>query len=81
MHARHGITPVMAEEVLADSDRVVFDPDPHSLSGRSVHTIGYSATFDGLVTVITVVVAETRWGVNGWPSNSTDSRIYRERNL
>lgn len=55
------------------------DPDPASKSGVSVRTIGFSATFGGLVTVITVEDDGTVWGLNVWPSNDTDTRKYERQ--
>lgn len=78
MHQRHGITSVTAGEALSDPDRVVLDPDPASKSGRGTRTIGYSPTAASLVTVILLDNDGTTYGVNGWYSNSTDQRRYRE---
>jgi hypothetical protein len=74
---RLGMTPAVADEALTDPDALVQDPDPASRSGLSVRTIGYSATFGGLVTVITVEEDGAVWGINAWPSNDTDTRKYR----
>ena len=76
MSARHGISVDEANEALADPDALVFDPDYASQSGRSVRTIGWSVTYGGLVTVITVAEAGVIYGVNGWPSNAIDTRHY-----
>lgn len=78
MLARHGIHPEWADEALSDPDAVVLDPDPSSKSGQSVRTIGWSVTASRLITVITLVHEGTLYGVNGWESNSTDRRVYRE---
>ncbi len=78
MLARHGIHPDWADEALSDPDAVVLDPDPASKSGQSVRTIGWSASAGALVTVITVTHEGTLYGVNGWESNSSDRRVYRE---
>jgi len=78
MSRRHGVSLTMASEALADQDRVVFDPDPKSATGRSVRTIGYSPTAGALITVITVQHQGTVYGANGWRSNSADQRQYRE---
>ena len=78
MQRRHGITPIVAGEALCDPDRVVLDPDPASKSGRGTRTVGYSPTVASLVTVILLDNDGTTYGVNGWYSNSTDQRRYRE---
>lgn len=78
MRERHGITPTWADEALSDPERVVLDPDPSSESGRTVRTIGYSPSAEFLVTLILLHYEGTTYGVNGWRSNSTDQRRYRE---
>lgn len=77
--AKHAMTPAIADEALADSSAHVLDPDPASRSGVSVRTIGWSATYRGLVTVITVLDEGTVWGINAWPSNERDIRRYNEQ--
>ena len=67
-----------ANEALSDPDALRIDPDPASKSGRSVRTIGYSASAGGLVTVITLIDDGVTYGVNAWRSNNTDIRRYGE---
>jgi len=43
-----------------------------------VRTIGYSPLAGCLITVITVTEGDAIYGVNGWRSNETDVRRYRE---
>jgi len=50
--AKHGLTPVVADEALADPYRLVIDPDPASTSGRTVRVIGWSTSAQRLVTLI-----------------------------
>jgi hypothetical protein len=81
MQRRHGVPPAVANEALGDPDAQVFDPDPKSISGESVRVIGFAPTTR---TVLTVIVVGKRddagwWGVNGWPANAAERRIYRER--
>lgn len=76
MRRRHGITPEVANDALADANRVVIDPDYNSASGRSVRIIGYSTVADDIVTVIVLEVDATEYGVNGWSANARDRRIY-----
>lgn len=76
---KHQTTSVQADEALVDPDRVVVDPEPASLSGGSVRTIGYSPSRGGLVTVITVEESGIVCGINAWESNPADRRRYRER--
>jgi hypothetical protein len=78
MQHRHGITATEANEALSDPDRAVLDPDPASKSGRGTRAIGYSPTAESLVTVILLEHDGRTYGVNGWRSNSTDQRRYRE---
>lgn len=78
MQQRHGIAPTWADEALSDPDRVVLDPDPASKSGRGTRTVGFSPTAQYLVTVILLEHEGTVYGVNGWRSNSTDQRRYKE---
>lgn len=78
MRERHGIEADWAREALEDPDAVRIDPDPASRSGRSVRTIGYSPSAGGLLTVITLDDEGTTHGVNGWRSNDTDHKRYRE---
>ena len=75
---KHGLTPDVADEAFADPNRLVIDPDPASVSGRSVRIIGWSVSIRALVTVIVLPDEATVWGVNAWLSNSTDQRRYRE---
>ncbi|HNV15561.1 MAG TPA: hypothetical protein PKL63_12945 [Dermatophilaceae bacterium] len=76
--AKHGLTPDVADEAFADPNRLVIDPDPASVSGRTIRVIGWSSSTATLVTVIVLPDEGTIWGVNAWPSNSTDQRRYRE---
>jgi hypothetical protein len=78
MYERHGVKPAWADEAVTDPERVVLQPDPSSKSGRGVRIIGYSPTARGLVTVILLDNDGVTYGVNGWRSNSTDQRRYRE---
>lgn len=76
MQGKHGITPAVANEALEDPDRVVIDPDYNSESGTSVRVIGFSAIADGVITVIVLEHEGTEYGVNGWPANEKDRRLY-----
>lgn len=77
---KRGLRPAWADEALDDPDAVELNPDPSSKSGRSARTIGWSASAQQLLTVITVVDEGTLYGVNCWRSNPRDQRIYREAN-
>jgi len=76
--SKHGLTPDLADEANADPNRLVIDPDPASVSGRTVRIIGWSTTIQTLITVIVLPDGGITWGVNAWPSNSTDQRRYRQ---
>jgi hypothetical protein len=78
MRGRHGIEVEWATEALGDPEALRIDPDPSSKSGRSVRTIGYSPTASSLLTIITVFEDGVTYGVNGWRSNETDIKRYRE---
>lgn len=78
MHARHGITVEIANEVVSDPERVVIDPDYNSSSGNSIRVIGYSPLAGGIVTVIVLVVDGVVHGVNGGIANTRDQQLYRE---
>lgn len=75
---KHGLNPELADEAFADPNRLVTDPDPASVSGRTIRVIGWSSSMRTLVTVIILPAEGVVWGVNAWPSNSTDQRRYRE---
>ena len=76
--AKHGLTPDNADQAFNDPNRLVIDPDPASVSGRTVRIIGWATSAQLLVTVIVLPDEGIVWGVNAWPSNSTDQRRYRE---
>lgn len=80
MWDNHKVTVEEADQALADTDAVWFDPDPKSRSGQSLRVIGYCASRREVLTVILVrePSMEHPWGANGWPSNSTDRAIYRQ---
>lgn len=75
---KHGVTPAAADEAIADPNRLVIDPDPASISGRTIRVVGWSTSCRALLTVIVLPDEETLWGVNAWPANTTDRRRYRE---
>lgn len=77
----HATTPAEANEAVNDADAFWMDPDPKSTSGKSVRVIGWSRTADAVLTVILVRNEdESGWyGANGWKSNSTERRIYRDQ--
>ncbi len=79
--AKHGLTPDIADQAFNDPNRLVIDPDPASVSGRTIRIIGWARSVQTLVTVIVLPDEGIIWGVNAWPSNSTDQRRYREGNL
>ena len=76
--AKHGLTSDIADEAWLDPNRLTIDPDPASISGRTIRVIGWSPTSAKLVTVIVLPDGDTIWGVNAWPSNSTDRRRDRQ---
>ena len=76
MWDNHRVLGQEANEAPADPDRVVITPDYNSRSGETSRAIGFSPSRGELLSVI--VHDATSYGVNGWPSNSTDRRLYRE---
>ena len=64
----------VADEAFADPNRLVIDPDPASVSGKTKRVIGWASSITMLVTVIVLPDEGVVWGVNAWPSNSTDQR-------
>ena len=59
--AKHGLTPDIADEAWLDPDRLMIDPDPASISGRTIRVIGWSPTSAKLVTVIVLPDGDTIW--------------------
>ncbi|WP_375487144.1 transposase [uncultured Mycobacterium sp.] len=80
--ARLGVTVEQAEESLNDADRVVFNPDPASQSGKSVRTIGYSRQARAVLCVVTVTVSGVKYGVTygatAFKANPKYQLIYKE---
>lgn len=76
--AKHGVTPELTAEALDDPNRMVLDPDPASLSGRTLRIVGWRRSQHRLITVIVSPDGDVTWGVNAWPSNSTDQHRYRK---
>jgi uncharacterized DUF497 family protein len=76
--AKHGITPMQAEEALADPRAVIFDPDYNSESGEGVRTIGESPSKGAILTVITVEEDGIVYGASAWKANGRDRRHYEE---
>lgn len=81
MHRKHGITPAVADDALADANRIVIDPDYNSTSNRSVRIIGYSILADDIITVIALEHDGVEYGVNGWPANLKDPPHLPRRDL
>ena len=73
------IQPGWADEAYSDPAALGYDPDYASKTGKSVRTIGYSASAGFLITVITVTEHSHLWGVNAWRSNTKDERDYNAR--
>lgn len=59
--AKHAMTPRIADEALQDPDRLVLDPDPSSVSGRTLRVIGWSRTAGRLITVIVLPDGDIVW--------------------
>lgn len=76
--ARHGVTVEQVEEALSDAYRLVFDPDPKSVSGASVRTVGYSRSAGAVLCVITVTGDDATYGATAFKANTTYQRMYKE---
>ena len=84
---RHQVVSAWADEAVADPEACWLDPDPASISGLSVRVIGYSGGADAVLTVILLPgdadpeepADGDWWGVNAWPANERDQRLYREK--
>jgi hypothetical protein len=76
MHRTHGISPEVANDAINDPSRVLLVPDYNSTSGLSSRIIGYSEIADAIITVIVLERNGVEYGVNGWPANAKDRRIY-----
>jgi len=76
---KHGITPREAQDAISDPQRLVFEPDYNSQSGRSVRIVGHSVLAGKLLTVIALRFDGIEYGVNAWESNPRDRSIYSEK--
>lgn len=76
MWGNHGVSVSQASEALADPDRVLIQPDYNSRSGNSDRVIGYSHSFEDLLTIILVRNEGAVYGANGWRSNDKDRALY-----
>ena len=74
--AKRDVTADQANEALSDPNAVTIDPDYNSKSGDSVRTIGYSASAQDVLSVITVEEDGIVYGASAWKSNSRDRRYY-----
>lgn len=77
--AKHGITVTQANEALADVNAVTIVPDPASITGRTIRTIGFATSSNDIIVVITLEDGGVVYGVNAWRSNDRDRRTYTER--
>ena len=82
MRERHGVSVAEAGEAIADSDAVLFHPDPKSRSGSSARLLGFSPSRGRVLVVILVERLDrgTWWGVNGWVATGSDLSRYRREN-
>jgi hypothetical protein len=69
----------MANEALADPNRLVIHPDPASRSGKGTRIVGWSRSAGFVVTVIVVTEDGVEYGVNGWRTDDRDLRLYQEQ--
>jgi hypothetical protein len=84
---RHQVESAWADEAVVDPAACWLNPDPASTSGLSVRVIGFSGSADVLLTVILLagdadpdeLADGDWWGVNAWPANEGDRRLYREK--
>lgn len=76
----HHLTPEEANEALADPERVVFNPDPASKSGRGIRIVGYSATARTVLCVLVVDDKGTVHGATAFPASGRYLREYKGEN-
>ncbi|MGV0738218.1 transposase [Mycobacterium syngnathidarum] len=76
--ARHGVTIAQAEEAFYEDNALVISPDYAAKSGKGVRTIGYSASFGDLLTVLTVLHEGRTYGATAFPADRRDRRYYEE---
>jgi uncharacterized DUF497 family protein len=76
-----GITTEQANEALDDSERVLIDPDPRSVTGESVRVIGYSEAAGAVLTVVVVVRDGQAYGATVWRANRRELRLYKRKEL
>jgi uncharacterized DUF497 family protein len=76
--AAHGVTIEQANEAYYDDNALVINPDYASTSGRSIRTIGYSAGFGGILTVITVPFEGAVYGATAFEADRRDRNHYEE---
>ena len=73
--AKHGLTPGVADEAFADPNRLVIDPDPASVSGRTIRVIGWSSSTGALVTVIVLACMPTVSRLLSADSSASSARL------
>lgn len=76
----HRLSPEKANEALADPERVVFNPDPASRSGRGVRIVGYSSTARTVLCVLVVDDEGTVYGATAFPASGRYLDKYKGEN-
>lgn len=78
--APHKVTVAQAEEALADPSAVVITPDPATISGQGIRTIGFSASFGDLLCVLSYIDDDgVEQGTTAFKAKGKFRRYYRER--
>lgn len=78
MWTRHLVLLSWAQEAVRDTRRLIFDPDPASLSGAAIRIIGYSRRADMVLAVIVVRYGGRYFAASAWKANASQTRRYRE---
>ncbi|MBP2454828.1 transposase [Mycolicibacterium lutetiense] len=75
--ARHGVTTDQADEAFAHEDALTINPDYGSISGLGIRTIGYSASFGDLLSVLSYFDNDgVQQGTTAFRANRKDRRYY-----
>lgn len=75
--ARHGVTIEQANEAVAHEDALTINPDYNSISGLGIRTIGYSASYGDLISVLSYIDNDgVQQGTTAFRANRKDRRYY-----
>jgi hypothetical protein len=81
MWDRHKVSPTEANEALADTDAVWYEPDPANQIRLTSRVIGYTNSRQQILCLIVLPIDDGYDGINAWQANSTYRRVYQEGQL